>query len=632
MHQASLRLFNAIQVNTRGPSTHSQSVLERSLKHGYLLAPGIEPTEEVLADIERVVGISGEKANAAFHKSWKVVQDSSIESLVVQQLVHYFTTYGFEALGIYTEDAVYVPAEKLELPAIKEDIPLTVIRAFDTPTLLKHIEALGSGIALAQETLNDIMTLVKGNKFDGEFARQINNRELKAMLFDHFGLVPRDPTEYLRHLVSKLTDESLLIKNDALIEKLKKANGKFLDTLLIEAPDDLASIFFRFKPLILAMKTISNNKHFFNVLRKKANQLHKPVPTDYMNSITEQLKHATLDLDILKNRLAKASIFRKIRLAYALQHRLHAGNATVYRVRSGKGWATSFDWPKHLRPSVEQTMDVVVSSITDDIRPNVEGKTLYIPSDVHYALPATEKQFTGNLPSGTYVSVPKDMIVGIHWTNTKSRVDLDLSVVGESGKFGWDGLYRSGDKRVLFSGDMTDAPKPKGASELFYLKKAQGETTILMVNYYNFEKGNEVPAKIILAQESPKKFGENYMIDVNNLVATANLNIKKKQNILGLIVNLQDEMRFYFANVSIGNSISSSSNTQSTQTRNYLVNSMTHTLDFNNLLSNAGATVVDEMPEGECIDLSPQSLTKSTIIDLIKPATAIGAITSIGTT
>jgi hypothetical protein len=58
--------------------------------------------------VESVVGISGEKANAAFHKSWAVVQDAAMEQLVIQQIVHYLTIYAFEALGIgmdYAESA-----------------------------------------------------------------------------------------------------------------------------------------------------------------------------------------------------------------------------------------------------------------------------------------------------------------------------------------------------------------------------------------------------------------------------------------------------------------------------------------------------------------------------------------------
>ncbi len=618
MYTATLRLFTAIQVDTKDKYTMPSSLLERPIKHGYILDPAIKPDDALLDAIEDIVGLSGEKANATFHKSWSVIQDASMELLILQQIIHYVTTYGFESRGIYREDAVYIPCEVLELPTLQQDIPLVVIKAMDAQEILDRIVKLGSGIALAQETLNDLMTIIKANAYDSAFVHDIKNRELKALLYDLYGLVPSEPVEFLRHLVSKLTDESLLIKNDALIEKIKLSNGKFLDVLLQDAPDDLASIFFRFKPLFLAMKSISREKTFFNRLRKKAKTLHRPLPEDYLNSVTAHIKHEAFDLTTLEQRLSTATVFRKIRLAYALNHRLHAGRSIVYRVRNGRGWATEFTWPNTVGGMTHQALEVVLASIIRNLQPNVQGKMFYIPPYMHYALPATEKQFTGYLPTGSSVSVPNDVIVGIHWMNTEKRVDLDLSVIGESGKIGWDAAYRSDDRHVLFSGDMTDAPAPNGASELFYFKEGTQEAKILLVNYYNFEKGDEVGGKILVAHETPQHFGKNYMVDPNKILASANICITKRQNILGLIATVRGETRIYFANISIGTSITATHNQHATYARKYFVNSLTNTLDLRAMLQRAEATVVDERPDGDYQDLSPEALDKTTIIDLMK--------------
>lgn len=623
METATLRLFNAIQVDNKERGQISQGTLERTIKNGYLLDEAIRPDERLLDLIESHVGISGEKANAAFHKSWAVVKDSPEESLVVQQMIHYITTYGFKQLGVYREDAVYIPSEVLNLPASKESIPLMVIRAMDSGQILDSIVELGSGIALAQETLDDIMTIVKAGKYDQDFVDKIGNRELKALLHDFYGLVPSEPVDFLRHLISKLTDESLIIKSDYLIEKIKGSNGKFLDVLIKDAPDDLASIFFRFKPLFLAMKSISSNKTFFNQLRKKADRLHAPLPEDYLNSVTSQIKYGTLDLNELTARVKNAGIFRKIRLAYALNHRIQPDASIVYRVRNGRGWATEFDWPDGLGEMTRRALDIVTESIAEDIRENVDGRKVYIPSNICYALPASEKQFTGNLPTGTYVSVPEDLIVGIHWTNTDKQVDLDLSVIGASGKIGWDVAYRSKDRSILFSGDITDAPAPNGASELFYIRQGVQEANLLMVNYFNFQKGDEVTCKLLAACEKPENFGKNYMIDVNNLVAAATINITKRQNVLGLVIGKDGENRVYFATVGIGNAISSADNAQAMHARKYLVARMVNSIDFREILNAAGAVVVREKPDEDYIDLSPEKLDKTTIIDLVKPVTQV---------
>lgn len=612
MNEATLRLFNAIQVRSKAPKEIFP--LKRTLRNGYILDPAVYPTAKLLDTIESIIGISGEKANATFHKSWAVVRDTPMEVLVCQQILHYITTYGFEELGFYHKDTIYIPHEPLNLPAIQKDIPLIVIRGMTAQEILDKIIDLGSGIALMQETLDDIMTIVEANNYDSDFIDKIANRELKALLYDFYSLVPSDPVEFLRHLISKLTDESLLIKNDYLLGKIKEKNGKFLDTLLVDAPDDLASIFFRFKPLFLAMKSISRNKTFFNRLRKKATKLHRPMPEDYLNSITKQIKRDTLSLSTLQQKLEKTSIFRKIRLAYALEFRDNPGGSIIYQVRNGRGWTTEFDWPASLdtRPAQE----IVLASIANDIRKNVEGFSIYIPPNVHYALPATEKQFTGHFPTGSYVSISEDMIVGIHWADTDKRVDLDLSLVDKYGKTGWDAGYRT--SNILFSGDVTAAPLPNGATELFYLKETIQNPKIMMVNFYNFREGDEVETKIIVAHEKARNFSRNYMVDASNIIAFANVNITRRQNILGLIANINGGIRFYFANVTIGNSITAGTGEQSRRAREYLVNRFTNSLDLREVLEMAGATITDEKPDGEYLDLSPEALNKTTIVDLLK--------------
>jgi hypothetical protein len=215
------------------------------------------------------------------------------------------------------------------------------------------------------------------------------------------------------------------------------------------------------------------------------------------------------------------------------------------------------------------------------------------------------------------VCVPEDIIVGIHWQNTKRSVDLDLAVIGESGKIGWDAGYKTKDDQVLFSGDMTSAPAPLGATELFYLKQGGQEPRILTVNYYNFLKDDEVDCKIIVAQEKPENFSKNYMVDINNLVASANIKINKKQNVIGLVLNVDGENRIYFSNTSVGNSITSTVNDQATHIRKYLVGITKSSIDFRDILVKAGAKVCHEIPSEDFVDLSPEALDKTTILKLM---------------
>ena len=110
-------------------------------------------------------------------------------------------------------------------------------------------------------------------------------------------------------------------------------------------------------------------------------------------------------------------------------------------------------------------------------------------------------------------------------------------------------------------------------------------------------------------------------ISLFDVIASANLVIDKKQNVLGLIASVEGENRFYFAGSSVGGGITSSDGQQMKISREYLVSNLVDTLDFKQIMANAGATVVSEKPEeGEFIDLSPEAIDKTTIINLIQNA------------
>jgi len=627
-NQATLRLFNAIQVGERiSENGDHEKFYGRMLQNGYVVDPHIKVTEDLLDEIEGIVGISGEKANSSFHKSWRVIRDTPQEALWIQAAIHYLTTYGFERLGIYQEEIVYIPREELDLPNMNEDLPLVVIKGISRKEILNRITQLGQGIALHENTLTDIMEIIRFNEFGSAFVHRIKNRELKIRLYDYYHIAPTDPEEYLRYLIHKLTGESLVIKNESLIEKIKQSDGYHLDNLLTLVPWNLASIFYRYKPPFLAMKSISGNKRFFNRLRRSARKIHRPLLPDYLNNITASIKRDQLAKDQpLFRKLQRATIFRKIRLAQALKFRLQGSKSIVYRIRNGRGWIDDFNWPEDKREETQGVLNIVIRSIVQDIKKNVEGKTILIPKGIHYTLPATEKQFTGFLPTGSSISVDEDMIVGIHWFNTKGhRIDLDLSIISAGmGKIGWNSNYRNEMGNVLFSGDMADAPKPNGASELFYLKKDISEPVLMLVNYYNytFTNGDPVPTKILVAKEraTRRNFEHNYMVDPNNILLSANIEMSQSQSVLGLITNMDGYNRFYFSNISYGTSNVSGSGESSGKMTEYLKNDLLSRLDLKSTLIQAGAIVVDVPPEdGKVdIDLSPNGLSKDSIINLLQ--------------
>lgn len=617
-----LRLFNAVEVFGDNENTFTPETIKRMIQNGYVLSPTVYDSNEVLEAIEQVVGLSGEKANAAFHKSWAIVQNSTIEELVIQQVVHYLTTYGFEALGIYSEDTIYIPNEVLEIPEIEDKLSLTVIKGMTPDKILDAIIELGSGVALSSETLKDIMSVVADNNYHSAFITQIKNRELKSLLYKHYDLIPDEPVEFLRYVIFDLTGETLLIKNNSLINKIKESGkGVALEKLMQNVPPNLASIFLRYKPIFLALRYISKDKHVFNRLRKKAEKMHVPLPVDYLGSVTHQIKSGILNFDDLQSHLQKASIYRKARLAAALSYRsyLEGDSPVVYQIRNGKGWATTSFWDSECFGEVaEIALNMTRQSMAKSIQKNVDGKTFYIPENICYTFPATEKQFTGNFPTGTFVTVPEDLIVGIHWENGSSgRTDLDLSLIASEGKLGWDGDYRNEERTYLFSGDNTNAPKPKGASEMFYMRKGCDGFKLLVVNIYNYAKGFSTDCKIFVASACPEKFNKNYVVDPNNIIATANITLDRKESVIGLLAGRDKTSIVILFHTNVGGSVSSTSRKETVLTKEYLIQRANTPILLENIITLAGGIIIRDKSNEDFIDLSPEVLDKSTILKLI---------------
>jgi hypothetical protein len=624
--ESTLRLFKALPIEERKKGAE-ETLLKETIKYGFVFAPEVVaayPDHKKLIDLVRkTIGISPEQLNASFHKSWKKVQDASIEQLLIEQVLHYFTTYGFEELGIYNADSVYIPNEELDIPNVDEDIRLVIIKGYTKKELKeKLLGLLKSGVALGKDTMADVLDVGMYVDMAAEDVAQVRNKEVKMALYDYFGLFPKDPVDFLRFLVHSTTNTTLLIKNEALIAQLKGAAGIKTSGLLKQYEkevglEQLATIFYRFKPLFLALRQRNDLKRTINQIRRLAPKNHKPLEADYLNSLTGSLKSGKkITEGTLNNELEKVNIFRKIRVASALNFRTTDADSILYKIRNGKSYAKEFAFTQ--KAEAKKALDIVLDSIAGDIKKNVGGKKIYIPEYINYALPATEKQFTDKYPSGTYVSVPKDMVFGVNWHNTKGyRVDLDLSVITIAGeKIGWDESYRTGDRTVLFSGDITDAPGKKGATELFYVKKQPRNALLLMLNYFNHSDEHPVPFKIIVAQEEVKTLAANYTVDPNNVISVALSSIDKKQKILGLVVPTEEECRFYFTEAYLGDRITSSHSDHTRNAQRYLVDFYKNSLTLSDVLVRAGAELVTD-PEDCDINLSPESLEKDTILNLL---------------
>lgn len=655
MNEAIIRLFKALLIKTKKRKI-DKKLLEKTIRKGFIFSPEVvynySDYDKLIKLVEKTIGISAEKLNSSFHKSWVKVKKANLEQLVVEQLAHYLTTYGKESPEEYIEEKgkqwgvdnlggkivglgdfksdkigdnyVYIPKEKLEIPELDiEGIRLVVIKGYTKEELKsKLLNLLGSGIALSEDSIKDVLNVATSLDIKEKDIESIKNKEVRIALYDSLGVFPENPIEFLRYIIYKATEQTLLIKSSDLIEKIKENEDLKIVKLFNKYKKKhglhkLAEIFYRFKPIFLAFKESEELIPIINKTRKLAIRYHKPLPKDYLNDITSEIKKGKkIDKDKLNKELERVNIFRKIRLAYALKFRTKDVNSILYRIRNGKGYATDFSFKR--KKYAQQVLDIVLDSIVKNVSKNVKGKKIYIPDHIEYSLPATEKQFTGYFPSGTYVSIPRDMIFGVSWENVKSHmIDLDLSLILPSGqKIGWDAGYRTETRDILFSGDITTAPKPNGATELFYVQKQTKKACILFVNYYNFDEEIEVPFKIIVAKEKTRNFRKNYMVNPNNLVAVTSSKINKRQKILGLLVITTNECRFYFTEANIGGSITSSNSKFAEHSRQYLFNFYENTISLKDILKKAGAKMIDSKDKAD-IDLSPEELEKDSILNVL---------------
>lgn len=622
MKNATIRLFKALPIESKRKKKPSKDILKKTIKRGFVLSPEVifnYPNQnEIIKLVEKEYGITPEQLNNSFHKSWEKIKSASDEQLFLEQILHYITTYGFENIGIYNEDSIYIPNEELDIPEVK-DVKLVVIKGYTKEELKsKLLKLLSSGIALKEETMEDIIEVVNFVGMDKDDLELIQNREVKIMLYDRLKVIPENPTEFLRYLVYKSTEETLLIKNNQLIEKIKEGNSAH--TLLKRYEKEyglkkLSKIFNRFKPLFLAFKN-SKTSSQINRISKLSKKFHEPMNMDYLNSITELIKNDNkIENKVLKNELSKVNTFRKIRLAYALNFRTTNADSILYKVRNGKGYAKEFNFKN--KSEAKRVFGIVIKSIVEDIKVNVNKKKIFMPEHMNYTLPATEKQFTGNIPTGSYISVSKNMIVGVHWNNVDTNmIDLDLSMQDADKKIGWDSEYRTDQRDILFSGDITSAPGPNGATELFYIKKQVINPYIVNLNYYNYDEDIEVPFDIIVAQEETKNLKQNYMVDPNNLLVSVKSKIKVKQKTIGLLVPTTNGSRFYFSETGLGNSITSSGKDYVEYARKYMFNYYNHSIELKDILEKAGAKIVKDKKKCD-IDLSPEALEKDTILNLL---------------
>lgn len=511
-----------------------------AIERGYIVHPKC-CSEEVLNWLNNQT----QNYNATFYQQWSNISSRNRLELLIDQLLHYASTYGTNMQG-----TPFVPNENfqrqiavLNVPSIKE-LKL-ILPISDGELYEKCNQALCSGIALNSETLKDFIDYIcfYADEYDMEpKVDSFKNRDAICIVSGRLGILPNDPVMALRTLIYMATKSTSFVQNSALIDRIKSGIPTDLSLLTEDEIKKFAAIFNRFKRIFLAFKSNNDiNTTIINRISKLSKTLHQPMVKGFWESILEEEKSVN---EIAAN-LKSLNNFKKVRLMQLVMDRLTPSKGQIYVIRNGKTFVRSDYTPNAVS---ENYCKMLYSMVRESLVESLRSKAcaIKLPKNCELTLPSSEKTFVGNIPFGTSIKMTDHNIVGIYWRNEWGTHDFDLSFMDLNGyKIGWNSDYRNGND-VIYSGDMTNA-EPE-ATELMYMSK-EAPDAIVCVNRFNGCEGSKF--RLFFAQEDlSERELRNYMVDPNSVKWDVMMKSDNAQQILGLICN----NTFYMMDLQMGNS------------------------------------------------------------------------------
>lgn len=566
------------------------------------------PMSKVPGDIARAAmsnyGYNNEDFNRTLIESFAAVNRMTAEEFYIIQILHYLTTYRTN----FTTP--FIIGERTFTPEETKALRITIIRAESAESSLERINDLfANTTAPKSQNLSYYRALAPLTTIASD---AVKSRELMMMVCVERGIRPEDPEMLFRYLVYITTGETLIIKNQSLITKIKSVitnpnNAKYITFLTGDEMKGLASIFYRYKPLFLAFKTPAT-AHTINRIRRLAVKYHKPQSAHTVKNFVN------LNLEEQKKIIARTSNRELIKLYNAL---LVPSGTHLYQIRNGKIWVKKDE----AIISVNFVNKIFgASTINNELRKrlrNYKGMTIYIPRGISYAVPYSEKQFSGVIPWGTAISAETHenaFTMGVHWVNDpdEHHCDLDLHAHTLTKHLGWNSCYKSEDSEIIYSGDMTNAPAPKGAAEAFYVNNVN-EPVILTLNAYSAKANKQF--QFFITEGKDDEMRERATFDASKLVSAPLPLAFADRNSLSLGIFNNKTFYVYGGNVAEG----------SVPSRDYpsliegLLNRMSNAYTFDAFAKGLGINIVHEVPTDDTpfLDFSPEALTVNTLLDFV---------------
>lgn len=657
-NKLTLKLFKTVVGNYSGVS-------KKAFEYGIFMP---DCPVSIVDEAISLYGKSGALYNSLFHKNFRTVADeTSYKRLVFQQAFHYMTTYGTD----FTSDYIYIPEEAFDIPELKIDkIKFVNITTCTTEELIEKIKTLCS-LPLKTETVQDVVDIVKSigdsKTLIPELFKCIKNKEVLCAFCRILGITPEDPNEFLRYVIYLATGSTLKIKNKNVINKIKslmqsdsrygcynpklreEINATFLNYANAGTYRKLASIFWRDKDLFLAFKNKSTAKLFnkLNKLARHVERQHKKYKiVDHLTNPPEE----GIGMYSLGVELQELPLRKELALIKTIDYRLNNPKYIEYRIRNGKSWYTecpSLTWRN--KSFLRQVRSYIKSDIVEKLSKALKNKTVILPKNITYALPTSEKDFSGDIPNKSIITFNTDeaLVLAVCW---ETECDIDLSILDNKGnKIGWNGYLRdlgSPERRckTIFSGDMTCLdPNTGKASEAMYIEGAGYSGTVLVNLFSRWRGASEITGKIpfrFVIAKSPKltRMNKNagYSIAPENIIAEVNMQFDENgPNEFKLGTFEADEdgktIKFVFDSGNNGMNNVSFSNTELETMRLDVMktrNSSKSLMFDSELIEECGGIPFKVGPKdpiewrdpNDCIDLTLENLSRETFIEILKEA------------
>lgn len=586
--------------------------------------------------------------------NFSIPENMSDEEYYTHQILHYFSTYGLESVGLNAMP--YIPAKEIwkddKAAQLLGDKDLSIKVYFQVePDEYKQI--LKDYICNVRNPKNDLIGYYEYiiEEYGGELDEEdIRSYEIKAIYYDKTEKYPKNAIDMLRFIIYTITGNTLIIKNRNMRKSIQnfmyintgnrswgkdeKKYNKICNYILRYDWKKFASIFYRFKEIFLAFKGYNEEiNHAINKIRKLAPTYHKPLEGLAVSNVIEmylQEFYSSEEIADFIKTIDTRDIFKLMNAILNMNNEFK-----VIGIRNGRSFVKENTNHKDM-----YELDILYSVCIDILRDrylDMKNKVFYIPDYIDYGLPISEKDMVGVYPNGTKICMTDDInkaiSVGVAWKNLDKtlkslmygeslmygdgrRVDIDLHLISAAQHFGWNASRKDDRNKVIYSGDMTDATN--GAAEAFYIKNLKED---YIIDTRLFTANGPVDMKLfankrpIVKREWSDSF-KGYIYDPNeNIIPEIPLTIHNQGLNIGLLTN--GDLYLYNKPLNCGQ-------VPNVEYSEKFINGLKEKFENNLLLSDIivqlGGTIVDNIDDckEDTIMLNPEVIDETTLFKIFE--------------